>query len=392
VLGVALHGRAKVRRHGAVKTHIVLKLTDAAVTARELDRHILDLVADPEAGDAAFDRVAVEVFRYQYAANAPYRALCDRVGRTPQTVSGWRDIPAISAASFGDARLACFSPQRARLRFVSSGTTRGGGRASVHEMDTTALYDASLERQFRRCVMPDRDRMRMLFLVPAFSEAPESSLAYMCFRLFERCATSGGFYVRSGRLEGAALSAALRASEEPTLVFGTALAFVHFLDGCRDEGARFALPAGSRLIETGGFKGRSRSVEPQRFYEAISQTFGVPLELCGSEYGMCELSSQWYDAQLSDGLAGRPLRSWVKVGPPWTRFLVVDPVTMEPVADGREGLLSVFDPCNRGSVAAVLTADVVRRQADGFLYLGRSPAAPPKGCSISADAMLESHA
>lgn len=334
----------------------------------------------------------MEIFRYQYAANAPYRALCDRVARTPQTVSRWRDIPAVSAASFGDARLACFSPRHMRLRFVSSGTTRGDGRASVHEMDTTALYDASLERQFRRCVMPDRDRMRMLFLVPSFSEAPESSLAYMCSRLFERCATSGGFYVRGGRLEGAELSAALRASEEPTLVFGTALAFVHFLDSCRAESARFALPARSRLIETGGFKGRSRSIEPQRLYEEISETFGVPLELCGSEYGMCELSSQWYDAQVSDALAGQPLRNSVKIGPPWTRFLVVDPVSTEAVADGREGLLSVFDPCNRGSVATVLTGDVVRRQADGFSYVGRSPAAPPKGCSITADAMLESHA
>jgi hypothetical protein len=43
---------------------------------------------------------------------------------------------------------------------------------------------------------------------------------------------------------------------------------------------------------------------------------------------------------------------------------------------------------NRGSVAAILTADVGRAHGDGFVLLGRFAGAPPKGCSIAADALL----
>jgi hypothetical protein len=167
---------------------------------------------------------------------------------------------------------------------------------------------------------------------------------------------------------------------------------VHFLDACAVQRQRFELPAGSRMIETGGLKGRSRSVERDQLYGLMSQTFGVPLELCASEYGMCELTSQWYDANLSDALAGRPPRTGQKIGPHWTGVLVVDPVSCRPVADGCDGLLSVVDLSNRGSVVAVLTGDLVRRQGEGFWYVGRSPAAPPKGCSITVDSMLRSHA
>jgi hypothetical protein len=103
---------------------------------------------------------------------------------------------------------------------------------------------------------------------------------------------------------------------------------------------------------------------------------------------MCELGSQWYDAALSDAIAGRSPRARVKIGPHWARTLVVDPVTALEVPEGVTGLLQVFDLSNRGSVAAVLTGDFVTQGDGGFIYVGRSQAAPPKGCSITVDTML----
>ncbi|HXW51913.1 MAG TPA: hypothetical protein VEJ41_07975 [Candidatus Acidoferrales bacterium] len=369
-----------------------MKTADATAMARELDARILELIAAPASEEPAFNAIALDLFAYQYAYNRAYSALCDRLGHTPAHVTTWADVPAIPAASFGDVRLACFSPDRTRLRFASSGTTRAGGHASMHEMDTTELYDAALEAQFRRWVMPDLDRMPMVFLSPSYRDAPASSLAYMCSRLFDRCASGGGFFIRDEVLDAAGATTELRSASTPVLVFGTAFGFVHFLDTCTRSGDRFSLPAGSRLIETGGFKGKSRSVERDRLYDLLARTFGIPLERCASEYGMCELTSQWYDAHLADALDNRPRRIGIKVGPHWTRMAVVDPITALPVSDGSEGLLQVFDLANRGSVACVLTADLVRRSGDGFIYLGRSPAAAPKGCSIAVDSMLRSDA
>lgn len=388
----ALPAVAEVHRYGPVKTHIVLKSQADSAPASELDRKILEFIACSDTSDAQFEQLALELFAYQYRTNAPYRNLCDQQGRAPDTVRSWSQVPAISAASFAEARIACFPSERAALRFVSSGTTRAGGRASVHELESSALYEASLARHFERCVIPDRQRIVMVLLSPSFSEAPQSSLAYMLSSLFEQYASAGGFFIRDGQLDSQSVVRVLRSASEPLLVFGTALALVHFLDFCVASRATFALPAGSRLVETGGFKGHGRSVDRDDFYQTLSSTFGVPLEMCISEYGMCELGSQWYDASLSDALAGRPPRHALKIGPHWTRALVVDPVSAQPLPSGSVGLLQVFDLSNRGSIAAVLTGDLVSQEADGFIYVGRSQSVPPKGCSITVDSMLRSHA
>ncbi|MDQ6780726.1 MAG: long-chain fatty acid--CoA ligase, partial [Candidatus Eremiobacteraeota bacterium] len=184
-----------------------------------------------------------------------------------------------------------------------------------------------------------------------------------------------------------AATATLQAATRPTLIFGTAFALVHFMDRCAAQGLRFALPADSRVVETGGFKGKSRAVEPVEFYAALSRTFGVPREFCISEYGMCELGSQWYDANLADVLAGRRPRLELKVGPHWARELIMDPVSGEP-SGAAEGLLGLFDLCNRGSVMAVLSTDRARAAEGGFVFLGRATGAPPKGCSMTIDALL----
>jgi Acyl-protein synthetase, LuxE len=371
---------------------MALKTMPTDAQAHALDRKILNFISQSGQSEAAFDQLALELFAYQYAANEPYRSLCDRLGRNPQTVRTWTHIPAVSAASFADARLACFPPKRTRLRFLSSGTTRSGGQSSAHELENTALYDASLAAHFRRCVIPDRQTMTMLMLSPRADQAPHSSLAYMLSRIFDLYASSGGFFIQNDELNATAISSALLELREPALVFGTALAFVHFLAACQANGWQFTLPAGSRLVETGGLKGQSRSIERDELYAALSRVFGIPEEWCISEYGMCELASQWYDANLSDVLGEKRPRFRLKLGPHWARTLVVDPVSGEPVGPGVIGLLQVFDLANRGSVAAVLTGDLVQSEGEGFIYIGRSQSAPPKGCSITIDSMLRAHA
>ena len=360
--------------------------------ASGLDRRIEAFIASAGETDAAFERLALDLFAYQFANNAPYRALCEQLGRSPANVASWRDVPAVSTSSFADARLACFPPERTVLTFISSGTTSAGARPSVHELENPSLYDASLLAHFKHCVMADRDAMRMLMLSPSFASAPRSSLAYMLTEVHAAFATGGGFFIADDVLDADGLAAALRASSEPVLVFGTAFAFVHFLDHCTKSGWRFSLAPGSRIVETGGFKGRSRSVGRDELYDELVHIFGVSRQFCIAEYGMCELGSQWYDASLSDALAGREPREQLKIGPHWTRWLVVDPLTAQELPFGATGLLRCFDLSNRGSVAAVVTGDLAVARKGGFEYVARSSAAPPKGCSIAIDTALRSRA
>jgi hypothetical protein len=181
--------------------------------------------------------------------------------------------------------------------------------------------------------------------------------------------------------------AAAQGSDGACLFAGTAFAWVHLLDALRDAGERFELGSGARLMETGGFKGKSREVGRDDLYGEMSRLLGVPSERIVNQYGMTELGSQFYDSNLAS--PGRPREKMI---PPWVRVRALDPVTGLEAAPGAVGMLAILDLANTGSVAAIQTADLGRCFAsgsrDGFEVLGRAEAAEARGCSIAADAML----
>lgn len=337
--------------------------------------------------EAAFDDLACQVFAYQYERNGPYRVFCDGRGAIPATVRSWRDIPAAPAAAFKRFALsaapedAC-RPERNGRVFFSSGTT--GVETSRHFLDAAALdlYRASLRAGYERFVLPDGAALPVLALMAPPDVAPHSSLSFMLGELAQR--DGGRFFYAPGWQEE--LAAALRALAGPVVVFGTAFAFVHFFDAIAED--RFALPAGSRVVETGGFKGRSREVSRDELYALFGERLGVPATHRLSEYGMSEMASQFYDGSLRDsvlGVTGLPR----KIGPPWLRTRVVDPVTGAEAARVEPGLLAHYDLANLNSVLAIQTEDYGHEapDGDGFVLLGRAPGAPLRGCSLSAEEM-----
>ncbi len=171
--------------------------------------------------------------------------------------------------------------------------------------------------------------------------------------------------------------------ERPLLLCGTAFAFVHWLDALEAEGTRLALPDGARIMETGGFKGRSRSLPRPAFYGALEDRLGVDMDRIVNQYGMTELASQFYDSVLREPDAPRR-----KLGPPWARVRLADPESGADCAPGEPGIVVITDLANTGSVIAIQTADLGRKLADGFEVLGREPGAEARGCSIAADELL----
>jgi hypothetical protein len=137
-------------------------------------------------------------------------------------------------------------------------------------------------------------------------------------------------------------------------------------------------------MQTGGFKGKSREVEKSELRRDLARAFVLPERAICGEYGMTELSSQFYEATI----ASQRARPWVYVEPPWARVVPVDPATLEPVQDGDIGIARVEDLMNVDSAFAVLAADRVRRVPGGFELLGRAEGAPPRGCSIAIDEIL----
>lgn len=346
---------------------------------------LLAFIARPASTPDEFNTLALRLFAHQFQHNTAFQKFCQQRGRTPRTVKSWRDIPAVPINGFKDLTLSCVPPEHCERVFMTSGTTRGDVKGR-HYHPQLQVYDLSMTLNFRRRFMAGQGRMRMGLLFPDEQLMPNSSLAhYLALALREFGTPESRYYLGPEGLQVDALCATLaqvQASGEPLALLGASYSFVHLMDALQARGLSFQLPAGSRLLDTGGFKGQSREMDMDEFYAALSTAFGVPRRQCINMYGMTELSTQFYD----DGNAQLPA---VKSGPHWIRTRVLDPLSGQEMPAGERGILAHTDLGNFNSVTTILTEDVGVAVDSGFLLLGRAQGAQAKGCSLAVDEFLK---
>jgi hypothetical protein len=337
------------------------------------------LALESPAAEAEFYRLALAVFAFQRENVPIYRELCERRKVGPESVRDWREVPALPTSVFKEYEVSSIpSGERTRV-FHSSGTTGQTPSQHFHDAESLSLYEASLRPWFKEHFFSAQaPPMKFLFLTP--ETAPHSSLVHMFMTVRRHFGTPDSLFTGSVDANGAwslAVAQTLAAVREavgenrPLGLLGTAFSFVHLLDHLQAAAKRFALPKGSRVMETGGYKGRARIVSKAQLRLMLSKFLGVPASQVLGEYGMSELGSQAYD-----NAAG------VFHFPPWARACVVSLETGAPADEGETGLLRVFDLANIASVMAVQTEDLAVRRGDGFELLGRAASAEPRGCSL----------
>lgn len=341
----------------------------------DLEKRILAAMR-PTLTEPEFDALALEIHAFQREANPPYARWC----ATLPAPTHWSRIPAVPQAMFKRFRLACFPPGVGTKVFRTSGTT--GETRGEHHFLNARLYDASVLAGWQRMAFP---RAHPVVLVPRARHAPDSSLSRM-MRTVARSMSPDGeptwLCEPDGRLDVSLLDAVAHADwcRHPVALLGTALAFLNFFE--RLVSPRLHLAPGSFAVETGGFKGSGRDLAKPELYAMFRERLGLDPRHVWNEYGMCELSSQFYTRGI-----GAPHTSG-----PWVRALVVSPETGEEVPVGELGVLRIFDLANLGSVLAIETADLAIRHTEGFELLGRNPTASPRGCSRAADEKMRAPA
>ena len=434
---------------------------------------VLPLLRDTawQARDDAFNELAIELFALQFKYNPAYQKICRARKVTPECLEHWTQIPAVPTASFKELELTCLPPGERTAVFHSSGTTEQKPSRHFHCPESLAVYEASSWKWFEVHILRSADgtsansRKRgqagrapfaMICLTPPPAQAPRSSLVHM-FETIRRCsvgcpqpkvapgtahATSSAFVGKlaadgSWALDFDTALAALNSSlvtRHASLLLGTAFSFVHLLDFLEEKDLRFDLPADSRVMETGGYKNRSRTMPKEELHALITERLGIPLENIVCEYGMSELSSQAYDrvtggsvlphpgplakerengSQSVDettvagnfnersllfplpegegqGEGKRAVKSRSFHFPPWARVQIVSPETGREVAEGETGLVHVSDLANVFSVAVIQTEDLAIRRGDGFELIGRAQMAEPRGCSLMMNEPLAS--
>ncbi len=353
-----------------------------------------------------FDGLALDLFRYQFDAIDAFRAFCVARERTPESVSSWRDVPLVPVSAFKHRSMATLVAAVApECIFETSGTSDGKpGRVTLGERK---VYDASLKAAFRHWVVPDGqpNSYRCLSLVPDRSLRPRSSLGYMIEILFECWDDGGGaWHFRAdegkqsdseGVLDLPALVRDLRLAalhRVPVLLFTTSLALDRALDGWPD-GVRVPLPLGSRVMDTGGPKGRTLEVGRADQHDRLCQILGLESWQVVGELGMTELCSQRYETTLRAHLVGDEEGRRAYAAPPWLRSVVLEPGTLRPAADGEVGLIGHVDLANIDTCAFVLTADLGRMEplsgaGPALSMAGRVPGAEWRGCGLDVEDLL----
>ncbi|HTX57133.1 MAG TPA: hypothetical protein VMD47_08525 [Candidatus Acidoferrales bacterium] len=363
--------------------------------AHDLDAEIAALIErwhDRDAGisDDEFNDLALRIFAHQVRYNEPYAKYCAAAGVTlERPPDSWEAIPPVPSAAFKEAALTTFPPAQAELTFTTSGTT--AGQTGTHYMESAGLYDAALLAAFDCFMLPDHLQLRYLNLVPNPILNPHSSLGYMMGRVSEKRGDgASAWYVEEDRINIDAFIGDLESAIEhdrPVCIAATAFSLVHVLDALHERHRYFALPTGSRIMETGGFKGRSRVVARDDLYARTAERFGMINCAIVAEYGMTELTSQYYDDVMLRGHDHAIALTRFKLAPPWLRARVVD-VDGTSVPRGVVGALVHVDLANRSSCVAVQTEDLGVQFEEGLVLVGRESGAALRGCSLSAEELV----
>ena len=373
-------GGRSLDRAGALAGDVALGETDASFQDAALGDAAIAAKTAPLADDTTFDRLAMRIHAAQRATNPVLRRFWEAAPGGPP--GAWDDIPPVPATAFRDLPIVSGTPE---VVFRTSGTTGGSGGRGEHHVLSLDLYKAAARANYRRHLMHGAARLRVLSLIPGPRDVPDSSLSTMAGFIADEPEISNAVWAFHPE-EGVDIEAAREAAtaDDPVLLLTTAFAFVHLLDALGRE--RIPLPEGSRMMETGGFKGRAAEVDRDTLYRRAEHILDIPPSCIVNEYGMTELLSQAYD-----GVAGAapPLPARVHRFPPWVRTRALDPATLAPLRPGEPGLLAHFDLANAGSVCHILTEDFGHTTEDGgVLLLGRAKGATPRGCSLAAESFL----
>ena len=277
-----------------------------------------------------FNRLALELFALQFKTNAAYRKICAARGLAPGMVEHWTRIPVVPTSAFKELDLTCLASDECTAVFHSSGTTEQKPSRHFHNAESLAVYEASLWSGFQANVAigaPNSDSacfqsgivradseigaplarpFQLIILTPPPAQAPHSSLVHMFETIRQKLgavetafvgklAADGSWMLDFDRAIAMLGNNSQSAIRNPKLILGTAFSFVHLLDYLAEKNLRFDLPAGSRVMETGGYKNRSRSMPKTELHQLITERLGVPPSHIICEYGMSELSSQAYD-------------------------------------------------------------------------------------------------
>lgn len=312
-----------------------------------------------------FNDLALQIFHLQYQNVKIYRDYCDVVVKNPQKINTVNEIPFLPIQFFKSNRVIWDNlPIEKAKVFKSSGTTATG--RSQHFVYDLHLYEQSFSICFEQFYGKIEDII-IIALLPSYQEQGDSSLVYMVENLISKSNDDrSGFYLNDSNI--ISLLETLEKEQKKCLLIGVSYALLDLI-----ENHQFQL-SHTKIMETGGMKGRRKEMTKPELHEVLCKGFGV-IEI-HSEYGMTELLSQGY----SQGGEWFSFPNWMqyKLRP------VNDPLTLMEKSD-KTGGVNIIDLANLYSCSFIATQDLGRMHENQLKIMGRFDHSDTRGCNLLVD-------
>lgn len=308
-----------------------------------------------------FDKLALDLFRYQAEYNPTYRQFLDLLKFDYNAVHAIQQIPFLPIQLFKNYTIQTGSWEATKI-FTSSATT--GQIPSRHLVQDVSLYEQVSLAGFEQFYGSVEDYC-VLGLLPSYLERTGSSLIHMVDYFIQRSKyEQSGFFL----YETATLIQKIKEchlANIPVLLIGVSFALL-------DLAEQLNIDLGKTIVmETGGMKGRRKEITRTALHQQLQAAFNVAS--IHSEYGMTELLSQGYSK-------GQGIFQPIQTMKVWTRE-ITDPFQIQENA--KTGVLNIIDLANIDSCCFIATDDLGRVFDDGsFEVLGRLDNSDIRGCNL----------
>jgi len=313
--------------------------------------------------EEGFNRLALEVFLYQYENNTVYRNYVNCVCRDLKQIRHFKQIPFLPVEFFKTQKVITGNEQ-VQYVFNSSGTTKQS--RSCHYVTDLSIYEKASITAFEK-FYGKIGEYTILALLPSYPRKKNSSLAWMAQLFINKSNYKNdcGFFLNEHPSLLKKLKILNKYPSRKILLLGLSYALLDFA-----EKMDFSLKNGI-VMETGGMKGKHEEMLRKELHEIICKKFTVAV--IHSEYGMTELLSQAY----SQG-------NGIYKSPPWMRVLIRepnDPYTL--IETGHKGGINIIDLANINSCSFLATQDVGWLYEDSsFEVSGRFDYSDTRGCNL----------
>ena len=328
-----------------------------------------------------FEKLALDVFKYQYAQNSVYRSYVDCLNKDIKKIDRLEKIPFLPIEFFKTHQIISGNAEP-QMVFESSGTT--SANTSRHFVSDLPFYELLSRKTFEAFYGPLTD-YHIFALLPSYLERNNSSLVYMVQNfIFHSYSQYGGFFLENTVEMVNQMKEAAQDGRKILLIGVT----FGLLDLAENESLMREIRGISDKIivmETGGMKGRRKEMVRDELHEVLKVAYGV--KAIHSEYGMTELLSQGY----SKGEGVFELPQYMKIllreiNDPFTylpSFALGEP-HQEVKYRGKTGGINVIDLANLDSCAFIETKDLGSFTEDYqmFKVMGRFDNSDIRGCNL----------